>query len=104
MSAVVDYRQPITASINGFINVSYAGQRGGGQDAVTLATPFIPLSNFDTFGARTGLDINNVQVALFVRNFTDQEVQVLKFLQAGNPLSVRWNKPRTVGLSVSYNW
>jgi hypothetical protein len=29
---------------------------------------------------------------------------VLKFLQAGNPLSVRWNKPRTVGLSVSYNW
>jgi iron complex outermembrane receptor protein len=104
MSAVVDYRQPITASINGFINLSYAGQRGGGQDAVTLATPFIPLSDFDTFGARTGLDINNVQVALFVRNFTDQEVQVLKFLQAGNPLSVRWNKPRTVGLSVSYNW
>lgn len=104
LSAVVDYRQPITQSIQGFVNVSYSGQRGGGQDAVTLATPFIPLSDFDIFGARTGVDIDNMQVALFVRNFTDQEVQVLKFLQAGNPLSVRWNKPRTFGLSVSYKW
>jgi iron complex outermembrane recepter protein len=104
MSAVVDYRQPLAANIEGFINVSYSGQRGGGQDAVTVATPFIPLSDFDLFGTRMGLDINNVQFALFVRNITDQEVQVLKFLQAGYPLSVRWNKPRTFGLSVAYNW
>jgi iron complex outermembrane receptor protein len=104
MSAVIDYRQPITESIRGFVNLSYSGQRGGGQDAVTLATPYIPLSDFDIFGARTGVDIDNVQVAFFVRNFTDQEVEVLKFLQAGNPLSVRWNKPRTFGLSVSYKW
>lgn len=68
-----------------------------------VATPFIPLSDFDIFGARMGVDIDKMQFALFVRNFTDQEVQVLKFLQAGYPLSVRWNKPRTYGLSVSYN-
>lgn len=104
MSAVIDYRQPLTERIEGFFNLSYSGQRGGGQDAVTVATPFIPLSDFDTFGARMGLDIDNMQFAFFVRNITDEEVQVLKFLQAGYPLSVRWNKPRTLGLSVSYNW
>jgi iron complex outermembrane receptor protein len=103
-STVVDYRQPLTASVNGFINVSYSGQRGGGQDTVTVATPFIPLSDFDIFGARVGVDINNLQVSGFVRNLTDEEVQVLKFMQAGYPLSSRFNKPRTYGLSASYRW
>jgi hypothetical protein len=45
-----------------------------------------------------------VQLALFVRNFTDQEIQVLKFQQAGNPLSVRYNKPRTFGGTLTYRW
>ena len=84
--------------------MSYAGQRGGGQDTVTVATPFIPLSDFDIFGARAGVNIGNAQVAVFVRNFTDQEVQVLKFQQAGFPLSVRYNKPRTFGINMSYRW
>lgn len=104
MSAVLDYRQPIRENIEGFVNFSYSGQRGGGQDAVTVATPFIPLSDFDVFGARLGVDIDKLQFALFMRNITDEEVQVLKFQQAGYPLSVRWNKPRTYGLSVSYSW
>jgi iron complex outermembrane receptor protein len=104
MSAVIDYRQPITENFNGFINVSYSGQRGGGQDTVTVATPFIPLSDFDVFGAQTGLNFKNLQLAVFVRNFTDEEVQVLKFTQAGFPLSARWNKPRTYGLSATYRW
>jgi hypothetical protein len=104
MSAVVDYRQPVTQNVSGFINVSYSGQRGGGQDAVTVATPFIPLTNFDIFGARLGLDFNQVQIAAFVRNLTDQEVQVLKFNQAGFPLSARFNKPRTFGLNAAYRW
>lgn len=104
MSAVVDYRQPLTENINGFVNVSYSGQRGGGQDTVTVATPFIPLSNFDIFGARLGFDFNNLEISGFVRNFTDEEVQVLKFTQANQPLSARFNKPRTYGVSASYRW
>jgi len=104
MSALVDYRQPITDDFAGFINVSYSGQRVGGQDTVTVATPFIPLSDFDLFGARAGLDFEKMQFAFFVRNFTDEEVQVLKFTQANFPLSARWNKPRTYGLSASYRW
>ncbi len=104
MSANVDLRHPITQELRGFVNVSYSGQRGGGQDTVTLATPYIPMDRLDIFGARVGVDYRNVQLALFVRNFTDQEVEVLKFQQAGYPLSVRYNKPRTFGGSVSYRW
>ncbi len=104
MSASVDYRQPITETLKGFINFSYSGQRGGGQDTVTIATPYIPMSDFDIFGARAGVDFKNVQLALFVRNLTDQQVEALKFQQAGYPLSVRYNKPRTFGGSISYRW
>ena len=104
LSAVVDYRHPITANSSAFINLSYSGQRGGGQDTVTLATPFIPLSNFDIFGSQAGLDFGQFQVALFVSNFTNEAVQVLKFTQANYPLSARWNQPRTFGLGASYRW
>ncbi|HUD27581.1 MAG TPA: TonB-dependent receptor [Novosphingobium sp.] len=104
MSASVDFRQPLTDDVTGFANLSYSGQRGGGQDTVTIATPYIPMSDFDTFNARAGVDVGNFQFAMFVRNFTDQQVEVLKFQQAGYPLSVRYNKPRTFGGSVAYRW
>lgn len=104
MSANIDYRQPITDTLSGFFNISYSGQRGGGQDTVTIATPAIPMSDFDIFNARAGVNFRNIQLALFVRNFTDQEVEALKFQQAGFPLSVRYNKPRSFGGSISYRW
>lgn len=104
MSASVDYRRPLFRNTVGFFNISYAGQRGGIQDTVTTATPPIQMSDYDIFNARAGLNIGKAQVALFVRNFTDREIQVLKFTQAGAPLSVRYNKPRTFGLNMSYRW
>jgi iron complex outermembrane receptor protein len=104
MSASVDYRHQIASNLNGFVNVSYSGQRGGGQDTVTLAIPYIPMSDFDIFGARAGIDLKRVQLAVFVRNLTDEQVEVLKFQQAGYPLSVRYNKPRTFGGSLTYRW
>jgi len=104
MSASVDYRRPLFKNTVGFVNVSYQGQRGGSQDTVTASTPAIALSDFDIFGARAGLNIGKMQVALFVRNFTDREIQVLKFTQLNYPLSVRYNKPRTVGVTLSYRW
>jgi iron complex outermembrane receptor protein len=104
MSATLDYRHPLGRDLNGFINFSYSGQRGGGQDTVTLATPYIPMDDVDLFGSQVGLTYKNMQLAVFVRNLTDQAVQVLKFTQAGYPLSVRWNKPRTFGVTASYRW
>ncbi|WEK43894.1 MAG: TonB-dependent receptor [Candidatus Sphingomonas colombiensis] len=104
MSANVNYAFPITTTVKAFVNANYAGQRGGGQDTVTIATPYIPMSDFDIFGAQAGITFNTVTVSMFVRNITDQEIQVLKFMQAGYPLSVRYNKPRTFGGSVAYRW
>lgn len=104
MSAVVDFRHPISDSVTGFINVNYNGQRGGAQDTTTLATPRIDLEDFDLFGARVGANIGNFQIAGFVKNFTDEAIQLLKFNSGAFPLSARWNQPRTYGITGSYKW
>ena len=104
MSATVDYRHPIGDKSNAFVNFNYQGQRGGIQDTVTASTPAIAMTDFDIFGARAGLNLDKIQIAMFVRNITDRQIQVLKFMQAGFPLSVRYNKPRTIGVSMSTRW
>lgn len=104
MSAVLDYRHPIGDKANVFVNFSYSGQRGGFQDTTTLATPAIPMTDFDVFGTRFGYNVDKFQLAVFVRNLTDKQIQVLKFLQNGSPLSVRYNKPRTIGVNASFRW
>lgn len=104
MSATLDYRRPIGADVTAFGNLSYSGQRGGGQDTVTVATPFIALDDFDLFAARFGVDVGKIQFAVFGRNITDESIQVLKFYQAGQPLAARWNQPRSIGVSASYRW
>lgn len=104
MSASVDYRHPIGDKSNVFVNFNYQGQRGGIQDTVTATTPAIYMTDFDLFGARAGFNFNKIQVAAFVRNITDRQIQVLKFMSAGYPLSVRYNKPRTIGISASTRW
>ncbi|NYT42401.1 TonB-dependent receptor [Sphingomonas sp. R-74633] len=104
MSASVDYRHPISDKSNVFVNFSYQGQRGGIQDTVTATIPAINMTDFDMFGARAGFNFGKVQIAGFVRNLTDTQIQVLKFMSAGYPLSVRYNKPRTMGVSMSTRW
>lgn len=104
MSANVNYRHVFGERLSGFVNMNYSGQRGGVQDAVTAATPLITMDDFDVFGAQAGLDYQNVQFALSVKNLTDQEIEVLKFRQASNPLSVRYNMPRTYAASLTYRW
>lgn len=108
MSANVNYRKPVTPGAAVFLNVNYSGQRGGGQDTVTVATPYIAMDSFDLFGARGGVAFGKVEVAVFVRNLTDEVIEVLKFRQvigtASYPSNVRYNQPRTFGGSISYRW
>jgi hypothetical protein len=104
MSAVVDYRRALAQGVIGFVNVSYSGQRGGVQDTITAVTPAIYMDDFDVLGARAGVNIDRFQLALSVRNLTDNQIQVLKFTSGGFPLSVRYNKPRTFALTASYRW
>ena len=104
LTANVNYRHAFTDRLAGFVNVNYSGQRGGVQDAITAATPPILLQDFDLFGAQIGVEYADVQLALSVRNLTDQQIEVLRFRQGVNPLSVRYNQPRTFAASLSYRW
>jgi iron complex outermembrane receptor protein len=109
MSASVDYRHKIVGNAIGSINLSYTGQRGGYQDTtVSLTAPAIPMSAYDVFNLQATLVVNKVTFSFFVRNLTDAVIQTLKFQQVaagvGTVYAVRYNKPRTLGGSISYRW
>jgi iron complex outermembrane receptor protein len=104
MSANLNYRQPIGPDLDGFLNASYSGSRGGGQDTVTSSAPFVPLEDIDNVDMRAGVDFKQIQLALFVKNLTNQVVPVLKVEQTGIPLANRNSRPRTFGVSASFRW
>ncbi|MNS02715.1 Colicin I receptor precursor [compost metagenome] len=104
MSANANYRHPLGENMTGFLNVAYNGQRGGGQDTVTLATPFIPLEDIDNVDLRFGVEYDKTELAFFVKNLTNEVVPVLKLQQGDIPLANRYSRPRTVGVSLSYRW
>jgi hypothetical protein len=104
MSANVNYRQPMGPGLFGFVNVAYNGSRGGGQDTVTAATPFIPLEDIDNVDFRTGVNFRQIEVALFVKNATNQVIPVLKLQQVDIPLANRYSRPRTFGVTATYRW
>jgi iron complex outermembrane receptor protein len=103
-SANVNFRHPMGAGLSGFVNVAWNGQQGGGQDTVTLATPFIPLDDVSNVDFRTGVDFRQIEVALFVKNVTNQIIPVLKLQQVDIPLANRYSRPRTFGVTATYRW
>jgi iron complex outermembrane receptor protein len=103
-SAVVDYRRAITGSVDGFVNFAYQTQTGGVQDTVTAATPAIFLKDIDLASLRTGVDIDKLEVAVFVQNLFDRQIALLQFRANNAPLANRYSTPRTVGLNLIYRW
>lgn len=104
MSANVNYRHPMGDDTTGFVNVAYNGQRGGGQDTVTAASPFIPLEDIDNVDLRFGVEHKRTELAFFVKNLTNEVMPVLKLQQGDIPLAYRYSRPRTAGVSLSYRW
>ena len=104
MSANLNYRAPVGPGLFGFFNLAYNGARGGGQDTVTAATPFIPLDDFDNFDLRTGVQFRRMELALFVKNLTNEVIPVLKLQQGTIPLVNRYSRPRTFGFTATYRW
>jgi iron complex outermembrane receptor protein len=104
MSANVNLRHPLTDDLTGFANVAYNGQRGGGQDTVTLATPFTPLVDIDNVDMRAGLEYKGMEFAFFVKNLTNQVVPVLILKSGTVPLTNRFTRPRTTGFSATFKW
>jgi iron complex outermembrane receptor protein len=104
MSANLNYRAPLAPNLAGFFNLAYNGSRGGGQDTVTLATPFIPLDDVDNVDLRTGVQFRQMEFAVFVRNLTNEVIPVLKLQQVDIPLANRYSRPRTWGFTATYRW
>jgi iron complex outermembrane receptor protein len=103
-SANVNYRHPITDRADGFINVSYQESMGGVQDTITAATPALYLKDIDLVALRFGVDIDKLQVAVFVQNLFDRQFALLQFTGNGAPLANRYSAPRTIGANVIYRW
>jgi len=104
MSASVDYRHALTSKLTGYIDALYSGQRGGVQDTVTTATPPLSLSNFDQVTLSAGLVMGPFEASVWVKNLTNQTIQLLKFQMDGPLYQVRYNEPRTIGGTVTYRF
>lgn len=104
MSASVNYRHAITQNATGFINMLYSGQRGGVQDTVTAATPPLSLSDFDQFTLSGGVNLGPFEASVWVKNLTNETIQLLKFQLSGSPYQVRYNAPRTIGGTLTYHF
>jgi iron complex outermembrane receptor protein len=104
MSASINYRHAVTTSTDGFVNVTYQGQRGGVQDTVTPTAPPIGLNNLDQVSMRVGVDIKKLELAVFVQNLTDAKETLLQLQTNGVPTANRYNQPRTVGANLIYRW
>jgi iron complex outermembrane receptor protein len=103
-SATVNYLHPLTSTVDGFFNLTYSGQTGGGQDTVTPNIPFVPLANYDLLSLRTGVDYKQFEAALFVKNLTDVSYRQLILQAGGITTAVRFNQPRTIGVNLLYHW
>lgn len=104
MSAAINYRRPITTDADGFINVTYNGQRGGVQDTITPTAPRVDLSDLDVMSLRTGVQVRRIEVALFVQNLTNEREILLNLQTNGVQTALRYNQPRTFGVNAIYRW
>jgi iron complex outermembrane receptor protein len=104
-SATIDYSHRITGGLDGFAHAVYSGQSGGGQDTVTSAAPFDPMSSVADVSLRVGVKYQKLEAAIFVQNLTDETVPLLKFETAtGVNYAYRYNEPRTIGANLIYRW
>ncbi len=103
-SATLDYRHRLAGEVDGFLHVVYNTQSGGGQDTVTTAIPYVPMSSIGDVSLRTGIDYRKLELAVFIQNLTDQTVQLLKLQTGGVPYANRYNEPLTVGVNLKYRW
>jgi outer membrane receptor protein involved in Fe transport len=66
------------------------------------------MTDYDVFGLQAGLAYKRLQLSLFVKNLTDTTFPALQFQQVtagvGTVYAVRYDKPRTIGGSISFRW
>ncbi|MBS0334229.1 MAG: TonB-dependent receptor [Proteobacteria bacterium] len=95
----LNYTHPITDAVTGFVNLKGNGRWGGVQEVAQ--TP--PLDDYTNFDARLGVRWGRYELAAHAENLFDTTYVVF-----GAPSSVnnvlRYNFPRTYGVSLRYTW
>lgn len=114
LDATVNYKRPIAENMRGFFNLRYHGQWGGFQDPTVSALSAFRMDDFQTVDLRTGVQIGRVDLALIVRNLTNETHRLAQFQQngtntiTGEPVAVtsqqRVSLPRTIGVEATYSW
>lgn len=103
--ADINFRRPFIGDTEIFGNINYNGQWGGVQELTrpvappAVQAPNFPLEDAQIFNARAGVQFSNVEIALYVTNFTDEQYRVFKAAQ-----TERLNQPRNWGVQLRYRW
>jgi iron complex outermembrane receptor protein len=139
-SVTVNYTHRLFGDAIGFVNVVYHGQWGGYQDVAVypnypgnltfytaLSGPQLlwnapgvhsdfPLPDIQNVDLRAGLDYRRFEVAIFVKNITNQSYKLLQSTQAASANVItgqagyllyntdRWSLPLLIGMSLKYRW
>jgi outer membrane receptor protein involved in Fe transport len=93
------YTHPITDAVTGFINFKGNGRWGGVQEVAQVP----PLDDYTDFDARAGIQWGRYELAAHAENLFNTTYVVFGAPTALNNV-VRYNFPRTYGVSLRYTW
>ena len=108
ISGTARYTKELSGSTKGYaqLNASHQGSAPSEVRAGPAAT-IGELPAFTTVNAALGMDLDNVNIELFISNVFDERGQVSRFLQCGQcgqrPYVVAI-QPRTIGLRMGYDF
>jgi iron complex outermembrane receptor protein len=93
------YTHPITDAVTGFANLKGNGRWGGVQEVAQIPL----LDDYTNFDARAGIRWGRYELAAHAENLLNTTYVVFAAPTALNNV-VRYNFPRTYGISLRYTW
>lgn len=114
LDTTLNYRRPITENLEGFFNLRYHGQWGGVQDPqVSEVGPF-RMDDYETLDLRSGVQYRALELALIVRNLTNESHRLAQFQANGRNTVTgqleavgsqqRISLPRSFSVEAKYRW
>ncbi len=114
VDATLNYKRPITDQLGGFFNLRYHGQWGGVQDPTVSSAGAFRMDDYEDLDLRTGVQYHAVELALIVRNLTNETHRLAQFGALGTntvtrlPVIVnsqqRLSLPRSFAVEARYSW
>jgi iron complex outermembrane receptor protein len=91
----LNYRRPIVAGVDGFINLKSNMRAGGVQEIAQTPN----LHDYQIFDLRLGANIGRYEIAAYMNNLGDES-----YIVFDSTTVKRWNIPQTYGVQLRYNW